>query len=76
MAKSPDLASLLNRLGRIKGQLNGIENALISGRSPFTVLQTAAACRGAIAGLMAEIIERENRGQARNYSRFCSTLKL
>jgi DNA-binding FrmR family transcriptional regulator len=57
MRKSTDLTRLLNRLGRIKGQLNGIENALIDGKNPFTILQTAAACRGAINGLMAEIIE-------------------
>lgn len=48
---------LLNRIHRIRGQVDAIENALEQERDCFATLQTIAACRGAINGLMAEIIE-------------------
>ena len=52
-----DKEKLLNRVNRIKGQLNAIEKALEGDDHCSTVLQTIAACRGAINGLMAEILE-------------------
>jgi DNA-binding FrmR family transcriptional regulator len=48
---------LLNRVRRIKGQVNGIEQALEADEDCSKVLQTIAACRGAINGLMAEVLE-------------------
>ncbi len=52
-----DRKKLLNRIRRIRGQLEGIEKALEDEKDPFFVLQTAASCRGALNSLMAEIIE-------------------
>ena len=48
---------LLNRVRRIRGQVEAIEKALLNGRDCSDVLQTIAACRGAMNGLMAEILE-------------------
>lgn len=50
-------AKLLNRVRRIRGQINGIEKLLDEESECGKVLQTLAACRGAINGLMAEILE-------------------
>jgi len=52
-----DKEKLLNRVSRIKGQITAIEKALDSGEECSKVLQTIAACRGAINGLMAEVLE-------------------
>jgi len=48
---------LLNRVRRIRGQVDAIEKALEQEQECFATLQTIAACRGAINGLMAEIVE-------------------
>lgn len=48
---------LLNRVNRIKGQVNAVEKALKEDDDCSRVLQTIAACRGAINGLMAEVLE-------------------
>ena len=52
-----DKEKLLNRVRRIKGQISAIEKALESDQECSKVLQTIAACRGAINGLMAEVLE-------------------
>lgn len=52
-----DRKKLLNRVRRIRGQVEGIEKALLEENDPFLILQTVAACRGALNGLMVEIIE-------------------
>jgi DNA-binding FrmR family transcriptional regulator len=52
-----DRERLLNRVRRIKGQINAIEKALEDNEECSKVLQTIAACRGAINGLMAEVLE-------------------
>lgn len=52
-----DKQKLLNRVRRIRGQVEAIERALQEERECALVLQTIAACRGAINGLMAEILE-------------------
>ena len=52
-----DQSKLLARIRRIRGQVNGIERLLEDGRDCGRVLQQLAACRGAINGLMAEILE-------------------
>src|ERR1700675_4869718 len=52
-----DKEKLLNRVRRIKGQISAIEKALEVDQKCSRVLQTIAACRGAINGLMAEVLE-------------------
>jgi DNA-binding FrmR family transcriptional regulator len=52
-----DKKKLLNRIRRIRGQVNAIEKAVEQEQECSAVLQTLAACRGAINGLLAEIIE-------------------
>jgi len=52
---------LINRIRRIRGQAEAIERALEQEQDCAVVLQTIAACRGAINGLMAEVIEGQIR---------------
>lgn len=52
-----DKKKLLNRVRRIRGQVEAIEKALDQEQDCSELLQTIAACRGAINGLMAEVIE-------------------
>jgi DNA-binding FrmR family transcriptional regulator len=48
---------LLNRLRRIKGQIEAIERAVESDKECARVLQQATACRGALEGFISEVIE-------------------
>ena len=48
---------LLNRLKRIRGQVEAIERAVESDKECSRVLQQATACRGAMDGFIAEVIE-------------------
>jgi FrmR/RcnR family transcriptional regulator, repressor of frmRAB operon len=48
---------LLNRLRRIRGQIDAIERVLDGDGSCAAVLQQATACRGALDGFIAEVIE-------------------
>jgi FrmR/RcnR family transcriptional regulator, repressor of frmRAB operon len=52
-----DKKKLVDRVRRIRGQVDGIEKALVEEHDCAKILQTIAACRGAINGLMAEVIE-------------------
>jgi DNA-binding FrmR family transcriptional regulator len=52
-----DKEKLLLRVRRIRGQMDAIERALDSDQECSGVLQLMAACRGALNGLMAEVIE-------------------
>jgi DNA-binding FrmR family transcriptional regulator len=52
-----DKQKLLNRVRRIRGQVEAVEKALDQERDCSELLQTIAACRGAINSLMAEVIE-------------------
>ena len=52
-----DKKRLLNRVRRIRGQVDAIEKGLEQEQECASILQTIAACRGAINGLMAELIE-------------------
>ena len=52
-----DKKKLLHRVRRIQGQMAAVERALDQERDCYEILQTVAACRGAIGGLMAQIIE-------------------
>jgi DNA-binding FrmR family transcriptional regulator len=58
-----DKEKLLNRVRRIRGQLNAVEASLEEEVECSAVLQTLAACRGAIDGLLFEIIQ----GHIRNH---------
>jgi DNA-binding FrmR family transcriptional regulator len=48
---------LLARVRRIRGQIEGIERAIEEGNDCYAVLQQTAAARGALSGLMAELID-------------------
>jgi DNA-binding FrmR family transcriptional regulator len=52
-----DKQKLINRVRRIRGQLDAVEKALNEEHECFAILQTLAACRGAMNGLVAEVIE-------------------
>jgi DNA-binding FrmR family transcriptional regulator len=48
---------LLNRVRRIRGQLNAVETGLADDDECSTVLQTLVACRGALNSLVVELFE-------------------
>jgi DNA-binding FrmR family transcriptional regulator len=50
-------AKLLGRVRRIRGQIEALERALESEKGCAEVLQQIAAVRGAVNGLMAEVVE-------------------
>jgi DNA-binding FrmR family transcriptional regulator len=52
-----DKKQLLTRVRRIKGQSEGLEKALELGTDCSAILQQIAAIRGAVNGLMAEVLE-------------------
>jgi DNA-binding FrmR family transcriptional regulator len=52
-----DGRKLLARVRRIRGQIQGIEKALEGESDCTSLLQTIAATRGALNGLMAQIVE-------------------
>ena len=54
---SKSKSKLVNRIKRIKGQVDAIERALEQESDCSSILQTVAACRGALNGLMSELIE-------------------
>jgi DNA-binding FrmR family transcriptional regulator len=53
---------LLKRLNRIRGQVEAMSRAVESDRDCAAVLQQATACRGALDGFIAEVIEDHIRG--------------
>ena len=52
-----DKPRLLGRVRRIRGQVEAVERALEEGKACADVLQCIAAARGAMNGLMAEVLE-------------------
>jgi DNA-binding FrmR family transcriptional regulator len=56
-ARDPGKTKLLNRVRRIRGQLEAIERALEGERGCAEVMHLVAAARGAMNGFMAEIVE-------------------
>lgn len=52
-----DREKLRARVARIRGQVDGVGRALDEERACGDVLQQVAAIRGAVAGLMAELLE-------------------
>ncbi|MCW5734890.1 MAG: metal/formaldehyde-sensitive transcriptional repressor [Enhydrobacter sp.] len=53
--------ALLARVRRIAGQVGAIERALSAGDDCATILHLVAGARGAMSGLMAELIEQHLR---------------
>lgn len=56
-----DKEKLVHRIHRLRGQVDAIEKALEQDRDCADILQTIAACRGAMNGLMAELVEEQIR---------------
>lgn len=52
-----DKQKLLNRVRRIRGQIEAIERALDEESSCITVLQQITSCRGAMNGLLSVVLE-------------------
>jgi DNA-binding FrmR family transcriptional regulator len=52
-----DKTKLLQRLARIRGQVEAMRRALERGASCPALIQQATACRGALDGFIAEVIE-------------------
>jgi len=52
-----DRQKLLNRVRRLRGQVDAIERALEDGQSCTDVMRLLTAARGAINGIMAEVVE-------------------
>lgn len=52
-----DKKKLLDRIRRIRGQLNGLEKAIEEERDCGDILLTLAACRGGMNSLMAQLLE-------------------
>jgi DNA-binding FrmR family transcriptional regulator len=50
-------AKLLNRIKRLRGQIQAIERAIDTDQECADVLQQATSCRGALDGFIAEVIE-------------------
>jgi DNA-binding FrmR family transcriptional regulator len=49
--------NLLSRISRIRGQIDAVERQLQTEADCFKVLQTVAACRGAMNGLFSELVQ-------------------
>jgi DNA-binding FrmR family transcriptional regulator len=56
ISNDPD-KKVLARVRRIRGQIEGIERAIEEGGECYAILQQTAAVRGALNGLMAELID-------------------
>jgi DNA-binding FrmR family transcriptional regulator len=56
-AEDEEKSKLLKRLNRIRGQVEAMRRALEGQASSAVVLQQATACRGALDGFIAEVIE-------------------
>jgi FrmR/RcnR family transcriptional regulator, repressor of frmRAB operon len=54
---SSEKKKLLNRVRRMRGQLEAVQRALEEDSSCIAILQQATACRGALNGFIAEVIE-------------------
>ena len=62
-ASDREKAKLLKRLNRIRGQVEAMRRAVEGDAACAAILQQATACRGALDGFIAEVIEdhvREN----------------
>jgi DNA-binding FrmR family transcriptional regulator len=52
-----DKKKLLNRVRRVRGQIEAVERLLENESECDEILQQIAACRGSINGLMSEVLE-------------------
>ena len=52
-----DKKKLIDRVRRIRGQIEAIEKALVDEQDCSAILHHIAGCRGAMNGLMAEVVE-------------------
>jgi DNA-binding FrmR family transcriptional regulator len=52
-----DTKKLLSRVRRIRGQLDAVERAIGSAAECEAILQQATACRGALDGLIVQVVE-------------------
>lgn len=52
-----DQKKIISRINRIRGQLDAVEKGLLQEKDCYKILQTLTACRGAMNGLLGEIIE-------------------
>ena len=76
---------VLSRIRRIKGQIEGLERAVLQGEDCYKVLQQTAAARGALNGLVTELIEshlrfhtiskRPNRNGARELDQVMTVIR-
>jgi DNA-binding FrmR family transcriptional regulator len=60
---------ILARVNRLKGQLEAFSKAIEAEQDEYQVMQLLASCRGALNGLMAEVVEghiREHIVEAEN----------
>lgn len=57
MHTSREREKLIARVRRIRGQIEGIERAIHEEKGCYEVLQTVTAARGALNGLLAEMVE-------------------
>ncbi len=57
MGKEKEKRKLLMRVRRMRGQLDAVERRIEEDASCAAVLQQATACRGALDGFIAEVIE-------------------
>lgn len=56
-----DQNKLINRVRRLRGQVDAVERALSANASCSEIIQRVTAARGAIDGLMAELLEEHVR---------------
>lgn len=63
MANVKENKKLLNRLRRLRGQIDALHRAVEENADYATVLQQATACRGALDGFMAKVVEDHIRRQ-------------
>ena len=64
-----DKSKILARVNRIRGQLEAFGKAIEAEQDEYQVMQLLASCRGALNGLMAEVVEghiREHIVEAEN----------
>jgi DNA-binding FrmR family transcriptional regulator len=57
VSQAKEKAKLLNRLTRMRGQIEAIARAIDADIDCVSILQQAAACRGALDGFIAQVIE-------------------
>jgi DNA-binding FrmR family transcriptional regulator len=57
MHTSREREKLVARVRRIRGQIEGIERAIVEEKGCYDVLHTVAAARGALNSLLAEMVE-------------------